>query len=799
MELQKNKKIRGTTRRYATKVQKDIQDLLKDFDPTKLNKLKSLKLSLLDRLSNLKELDDKILLQVNDDEIEHEIFEAASFSDGLKEILVDIDFVLAENEAESGSAKSTNGNGNKHLASRIKLQPLRLKEFSGRLQDWQQFWDGFCSAVHENEDVATINKFQYLLGLLKGDAALAIAGLPVKAANYYEAIAILTNRFGQRQKIIDSHMDALMNLPSCKESNNLSALRELYDIIEANVRGLQALGIHSESYGALLTTVLQRKLPGDIQIEISRKIGSDDWSLMRLLDILKSELEARERCVKHTSVDVTHASTSKRPHKIIPTASALLSDSNKEAVYCTYCKEKHRTSACSVVTNRPARMEVLKKEGRCFVCLRKGHMASSCFSKYRCNVCKGKHHISLCNADNKSENSGTKQQETQSEPVQAKETTNLFTESKRSILLQTAQGEVFNIDNKDHKIIVKVVFDSGSQRSYVTMRLKDYLNLQVAAREQICLKTFGQSKGKMETMDVTQLGIQDNWRPEEEKVATLVNALVVPYICSPLQRQEIKMTQSTFPHLAGLQLADNPEFDAGSEVDILIGCDESGKFFTGEMRMGEENKGPTAMNTSLGWILSGPGVSVRSKQSGHEQAVATYLLKIDCLTPSEDHQLTKFWDFESIGIRDKETVTEAFEKNITFENGRYSVTLPFKENSPVLPDNYENTLHRFDSTVKRLKKDPKVLEECDSIVKDQLERGIIEPVDTTKPVKVGEVHYLPSQVVTRQDSLATKIRIVFDASSKSNGVCLNDTLHTGPSLICYMQFYCDSEERKLEL
>ena len=62
-------------------------------------------------------------------------------------------------------------------------------------------------------------------------------------------------------------------------------------------------------------------------------------------------------------MDVTHGSTNKRPQKIIPTASALLSDSNKEAVYCRYCKEKHRMSACSVVTNRPARMELLKKEG----------------------------------------------------------------------------------------------------------------------------------------------------------------------------------------------------------------------------------------------------------------------------------------------------------------------------------------------------------------------------------------------------------------------------------------------------
>ena len=407
-------------------------------------------------------------------------------------------------------------------------------------------------------------------------------------------------------------------------------------------------------------------------------------------------------------------------------------------------------------------------------------MALNCFSKYRCNVCKGKHHISLCNAENKSTNSEVKEQQVmQPEPQEA---TNLFTESKPSILLQTAQAEIFNPDNTGRKMVVRVVFDSGSQRSYITERVKDYLKLPVAAREKIYLKTFGQNKGKFETMDVTQLRVQDNWRPEEEKVATLVNTLVVPYICSPLQRQEIKMTQKAYPHLAGLQLADNPEFDAGSEVDILIGCDESSKFFTGEMRKGEENQGPIAMNTSLGWILSGPGVGVRSKQPGQGQAVATYLLKIDCLTTNEDQQLTKFWDFESIGIKDKETVPEAFEKNISFENGRYSVTLPFKENSPVLPDNYENILHCLDSTVKHLKKDPKVFEECDSIIKDQLEKGIIEPVDVTKPLKVGEVHYLPSQIVARQDALSTKIRIVFDASSKSNGICLNDTLHTGPSL-----------------
>ena len=65
------------------------------------------------------------------------------------------------------------------------------------------------------------------------------------------------------------------------------------------------------------------------------------------------------------------------------------------------------------------------------------------------------------------------------------------------------------------------------------------------------------------------------------------------------------------------------------------------------------------------------------------------------------------WDLESIGITDKETVHESFERNVSFEKGRYHVKLPLKEKHDILPDNYDLSLARLDSQVKRLRQKPK--------------------------------------------------------------------------------------------
>ena len=84
--------------------------------------------------------------------------------------------------------------------------------------------------------------------------------------------------------------------------------------------------------------------------------------------------------------------------------------------------------------------------------------------------------------------------------------------------------------------------------------------------------------------------------------------------------------------------------------------------------------------------------------------------------------------------------------------------------------------------IKRLKRAPEVLKEYDSIIKEQLSSGVIEKV--TELEEACKVHYLPHQAVIRKDAETTKVRILYDASSKEgqNGISLKDCLHTGPSL-----------------
>ena len=117
--------------------------------------------------------------------------------------------------------------------------------------------------------------------------------------------------------------------------------------------------------------------------------------------------------------------------------------------------------------------------------------------------------------------------------------------------------------------------------------------------------------------------------------------------------------------------------------------------------------------------------------------------------------------------------------NIKFDGTRYGVKLPFKEVHPVLPDNFRNSIARLGSLLQCLKQDPEVLLEQNAVFMEQSAKGMIEDV-THKMLPARGVHYVPHHTVIRQGKEATKLRIVFDASSKTEGVSLNRYLNSGP-------------------
>ena len=117
--------------------------------------------------------------------------------------------------------------------------------------------------------LSTIDKFNYLNSFLESSAADAVSGLSLTTVNYEEAIATLIKRFGNKQLIVNKHMDNLLSLEPVGSHHNVKSLRHLFDSVEAQVRGLRGLGVPSESYGGLLSSIIMNKLPPEIRLIVS--------------------------------------------------------------------------------------------------------------------------------------------------------------------------------------------------------------------------------------------------------------------------------------------------------------------------------------------------------------------------------------------------------------------------------------------------------------------------------------------------------------------------------------------------
>ena len=81
-------------------------------------------------------------------------------------------------------------------------------------------------------------------------------------------------------------------------------------------------------------------------------------------------------------------------------------------------------------------------------------------------------------------------------------------QSRGSVLLQTATAEIVRPGNDSYSPSVRLVFDSCSQRSYITKDLEDKLKLPVTGRESLLIKTFGESDARLRTCEIVQVGIK---------------------------------------------------------------------------------------------------------------------------------------------------------------------------------------------------------------------------------------------------------------------------------------------------
>ena len=141
-----------------------------------------------------------------------------------------------------------------------------------------------------NNMLTDVQRLNYLRAHLEGEAARAIAGFPVTSANYHQSLDLLRERFGDQQKIIDTHMQALSSLPHA--SNILTSFKAFHDATENHVCGLVALGQPTASYGAMVIPIVQGKLPVGIRRNMVREHSNLGWTLDQLREAIVKEIRA---------------------------------------------------------------------------------------------------------------------------------------------------------------------------------------------------------------------------------------------------------------------------------------------------------------------------------------------------------------------------------------------------------------------------------------------------------------------------------------------------------------------------
>ena len=122
---------------------------------------------------------------------------------------------------------------------------------------------------------------------------------------------------------------------------------------------------------------------------------------------------------------------------------------------------------------------------------------------------------------------------------------------------------------------MRVLFDCGSQRSYVTGGLCSKLDLPPVCSERLHLNTFGDAQHKTKNCKLFKLYLSKLGSLDKTEIL----ALSFPIICSALPAVS---NPSQYAHLSGLELADCSSSGQDS-IDILVGSDFYWSFVNDEI------------------------------------------------------------------------------------------------------------------------------------------------------------------------------------------------------------------------
>ncbi|KMQ84755.1 gag-pol polyprotein precursor, partial [Lasius niger] len=653
-----------------------------------------------------------------------------------------------------------------------RLPRIDIPKFSGSPADWLSFKDLFSSLILANPTLTSVEKLQYLKTSLTGSASHLLKNTTLTADNFQKAWDALIAFYENKRLLVNAALHSLVTLKRMTKES-ASEMEQLYTSIMQIYRTLETLHRPVETWDDFLVFIATQRLDSESVKTWEHHLGSSkepptwkqfsEFLITRLLSLQAFE---KSRTGKLTFQSSVKSHFQGKANENNP------SNSNS----CKICSANHYVTKCPQYNSKTIqqRLAIIAKHHLCYNCLG-SHRASACRITKRCQKCGHKHHTTIHQSKENKSDPGTKNGESSSTGSKINEANVLHaarqTTMISSVFLATAQVEIVAPNGETTQ--ARVLIDPGSEISLISEQLAQLLRLP---RTQSCISLVGiGGKKSNKTRGIVSFKIRPHFSYTPECFMT---AYILPKLTDTIP--SCNLEKRNWPHLKGLQLADK-EFTSSKSIDIIIGADFYAHIIERGLVKGDENS-PIAQETKLGWIISGPSGSsmTLNKRQGYHVSLNRELHDL----------ISRFWEFEEIPTTSSSILpVEAQDCEQHFmathsrdDEGRYIVRLPFRQSEKNLGDSRLKAIRTINSLSKRLNQDTAYSQLYSAFLEEYESLNHMRRVPDDEP-EPPLSFYLPHHGVIRENSLTTKLRVVFNGSSiSSTGLSLNDLLHTGEKL-----------------
>ena len=173
---------------------------------------------------------------------------------------------------------------------------------------------------------------------------------------------------------------------------------------------------------------------------------------------------------------------------------------------------------------------------------------------------------------------------------------------------------------KDQFCVVNVLFDTGSQQTFISDRLVKELKLTPLRQINMEVSAFlntEESNLKLSEHEIVVKSICNDQR-------RVITALGVPKICSELKNQSFRIAVEKYSFLHNLQLANQVHLD-NANIDLLTRANTYWEFVTGETQR-DKSCSLVAQKSIFCYLASGPLMNY----SSFKQVNPAHIMNIIC-------------------------------------------------------------------------------------------------------------------------------------------------------------------------